>query len=148
MPFVFVGFAFASHAERLAGAASSPDWLIIGPPCKAKSSAPATDSCEEVALPVSSEVVGPDFNDASLIYIPWRDVAGSNEIPQPLSGVRVDLVVVGAIHSLAVLSRLAPGVWNFGVSGIAQLLPEVSYAHTVSRCVRTRRGFVVSVDML
>lgn len=94
---------------RLAGARACPNRSVVGPACRSQGVAPDPDAGEEVALDVAAEVVGADFNDAALIYIPWRDVAGRNEIAQPLGGVGVDLVVVGATaHFVSALSNRGP----------------------------------------
>jgi hypothetical protein len=96
---LIVETAFApGPAEGLAGAASGPCVLAIRPPGLSEGVAPDPDPGEEVALGVSPEVVGPNKSNVSLIYVAWRDVARGDEVPQPLRGVWVDLVVVGG-HS-------------------------------------------------
>jgi hypothetical protein len=53
MAWISVAHLLASGAEGLAGAASGPDWLVVGPSTKSKSIAPAGNSGEEVMLGVS-----------------------------------------------------------------------------------------------
>ena len=105
MPVVFVGFAFACHAERLAGATPGPDLLVVAPAGEPEAKPPATDPGEEVALPVSAEVVGLNKSDVSLIYVTWRDVACRNEIAEPLRGVWVDFVVVRTDHAPCIVPK-------------------------------------------
>jgi hypothetical protein len=47
---------FASSAEWLAGARSSPNRGICRPPCKLKGARPSSDACEEVALGIALKV--------------------------------------------------------------------------------------------
>lgn len=94
MPFVLVGFALSCHAERLAGAASGPHWLVVRPAGEAQPEAPSADAGKEVALGIAGELGGLNKSNVSLIYVTWRDVAGSDEVPKPLSRIRVDFVVV------------------------------------------------------
>jgi hypothetical protein len=57
----------SSDAERRARTASRPNRSVIGPSGEAQGVAPHSDSSEEMALAESSEVIGLDFFDASLI---------------------------------------------------------------------------------
>jgi hypothetical protein len=98
MPVVFVGFAFSCHAERLAGAATRPGRLVVWHPCEPQGSTPSTDTGEEVALGISSEVVGLNKSNVPFIDITWRYVPSSDEIAEPLRSVGVDLVVIGTAH--------------------------------------------------
>jgi len=82
------------NTERLAGTRAGPDGLIVRPSGKSKGVGPAADAGEEVALSESSKVCRRDVGDASLIDHPIRDVAGSNQVPQPCRRVGVDFVVV------------------------------------------------------
>lgn len=86
----------ASDAVGLAGAATCPDWLVVSPARESQRVAPTADAREEVALPVSPEVVGPNKSNVSLIYVARRDVASRNEVAEPLSSVWINLVVVSA----------------------------------------------------
>jgi len=87
--------AFAGGGEGLAGTRSCPNRSVVGPPCKPESERPSADAGEEMALSIASEVVGPHVDDAALVNIAWRDVAGRDEVSEPLSGIRVNLAVVG-----------------------------------------------------
>ena len=55
--FILKACSDAGRAERLAGAGAGPDFVIIGPAGKPEGVAPDPDSGEEMALPVSSQVV-------------------------------------------------------------------------------------------
>jgi hypothetical protein len=48
-----------------------------------------------MALCVASKVIGVNVLYAAFIDVAGRDVAGGNEVAEPLGRVRVDLVVVG-----------------------------------------------------
>jgi len=63
MPFVVERFAFAGRAEGLAWAGTRPDFPVVWPPGKAQSVRPDPDAGEEVALGVSSQVVGPNIDN-------------------------------------------------------------------------------------
>lgn len=90
--------SFPGRAEGLAGAGAGPNRSSVVPTCASQGVAPDTDPGEEMALDVSPEVVRINVTDASLIYVPRRDVAGRDEVPQPLGGIGINLVVVSAIH--------------------------------------------------
>ena len=53
-----------------------------------------------MTLRVTVQIVGAHVCNGSFVNIAWRDQTGGNEVAQPLCGVGVDLVVVGA-HSAA-----------------------------------------------
>jgi hypothetical protein len=95
VPLVIEPCSATCRAERLARRRSCPDGLVVGPPCKSKRIAPDADASEEVALGVSGNVIGSDVSDVSLIYISRCNHVGVDQVAQPLSAVRVDLVVVG-----------------------------------------------------
>lgn len=104
VPFVAGALLLSRRAEWLAGAASGPDGPVIWPACESQCVGPDTDASEEVALRVPSEVVGFDILDAPFVHVARRNVAGGNQVPQPLRGVGVNLVVVGA-HAFPFLYR-------------------------------------------
>jgi hypothetical protein len=60
---IFPAFLFSSTAERLAGAASCPDWLIFRPSGKLQSNRPTSDSGEEMALSKLSKFIWLDVGD-------------------------------------------------------------------------------------
>jgi hypothetical protein len=105
--------SFSGCTERLAGAGSSPNGSIIWPSCEPQCVAPDADAGEEVALSIPSEVVGFDILDAPFVNITGRNVTGRNQIPQPLRGVRVNLVVVGD-HAFP--SCIVPGSTRAGTA--------------------------------
>jgi hypothetical protein len=96
----FVGMAFplASARKRLTWTGASPDGLVVGPSGKAKGEAPSADAGEEMALGVADEVVRPDIDDAPVVNVARRDQAGQDEVAQPLSRIRIKLVIISAAH--------------------------------------------------
>jgi len=54
-----------------------------------------------VALGISAQVIRLHLEDGSLIYVTRRDVAGCDQIAQPLGSVLVNLVVIGAHRVLS-----------------------------------------------
>lgn len=64
-------------------------------PHAAKGKIPSTDPGEEMTLAVSGQVLGLHFLDVSIIDCPFGNVAGFNEVSQPLGRVGGILVVVG-----------------------------------------------------
>jgi hypothetical protein len=68
---------------------------IIGPPREAEGDRPSSDASEEMALGVAAQIVGLHVHDASLVNVAWRDVAGCDEVAEPLRCIGVDLVIVG-----------------------------------------------------
>ena len=94
MPLVTKPSAFACCAERLAGARACPNWAIVSPPSAAQGVAPDPDAGEEMALGVGSQVVGSDIGQASFIYVAGRDMPCSDQVSQPLSGIRIKFVVI------------------------------------------------------
>jgi hypothetical protein len=56
---------------------------------------PDTNAGEEVALRESGKITRADIFDTPFINDAWRDVAGLNQVPQPLGSVWVNLVVIG-----------------------------------------------------
>lgn len=98
MPLVSKPSAFACRAERLAGATSCPNWLIIRPSRLSQGVGPDADTGEEVALCETSQVVWTDIFNAPFVYFAGRDVSGFYQVTQPRCGVGVYLVVVGGGH--------------------------------------------------
>src|ERR1017187_428700 len=63
MPFVVERFAFTGRTEGLAGARTGPDFPVVWPSCEPQGVAPDSDSSEEVALGVSSEIIWSNFGN-------------------------------------------------------------------------------------
>lgn len=101
VPFVVDSCLFAGSAEGLAWAASGPDWPVVRPSGVAQGMGPDADPGEEVALGEFKQVVGSHIGDAPLIYDAISEVAGSYQVAQPLSCIRVDLVVISPLHWFA-----------------------------------------------
>jgi hypothetical protein len=91
--------AFAGDGEGLAGARSGPERPIVSPTGEPGGKRPSTDPGEEVALGVFSEIVWSDIGNASFVNVAGRDVAGRDQVAQPLGRIRVELVVIGG-HAL------------------------------------------------
>lgn len=104
MPLVSKPSAFACRAERLARTGSSPDGAIVGPSGEAKGVGPAADPGEEVTGSEAGEVCGSDIPDIPCVYLTLRQMSGGNEVPQPVGGIRIDLVVV--MHEYEIGSRV------------------------------------------
>lgn len=100
MPLVSKPSASACRAERLAGTRSCPNWRVVRPPSQSEGEGPSAKSSEEVALIVSSKVVGSYISNIPFVNVSRRDVTASDEIAQPLSGIRVYFIVVGASHGV------------------------------------------------
>jgi hypothetical protein len=95
VPLVIKPAAFACRGERLAWAGSGPHGTVIRPSGEPQGVGPSANAGEEMALGVASEVVGPHVCDRPLVNVAWGDVTGFNEVAEPLSGIGVNLVVVG-----------------------------------------------------
>jgi hypothetical protein len=96
------GFALPGGAERLAGATARPNRSVVGPASHSKSERPPADAGEEVVLRVTPEIIRGNVTYVSLIHIPRRNAAFSNEISQPLRGVKVILVVISLSRGFCV----------------------------------------------
>lgn len=88
----------ASDAVGLAGDAAGPRRALVRPSGDPERSGPSADAGEEMALPVSSEVVGVNKSNVPFIDIARRYVPRRDEIAEPLRGVGVDFVVVRTGH--------------------------------------------------
>lgn len=97
MPLISKPSAFTCLAERLARAAGGPDRSAVGPAGASQGEGPDTDSGEEMALGESVQVDGSYIFNASFVHDARRDVAGVDEVAQPLGGVVIEFVVVGEI---------------------------------------------------
>jgi hypothetical protein len=100
---VIEAFPFPGGGEGLAGAGASPNRSVIGPSCESESVAPDSDSGEEVALGVAAQLGRVEVDDGSLIDNAGSDVAGGDEVAEPLCSIGIDLVVEGG-HGLIALS--------------------------------------------
>lgn len=90
--------ALSETAERLTGATSGPNRSGVGPSGNLQRPRPSADAGEEMALGESVKVAGAHVNDASLVNVAARDCAGGDEVAEPLSGIRIVLIVVGTQH--------------------------------------------------
>lgn len=119
MPLVCKPSAFTCRAERLARATASPHGSITRPSGKVQGVGPSADAGEEVALSVSVQVFWGDILDTPFIHVARRDMAGFNQVSQPLRRVRIYFVVVGG--------HVAP---RFGVTRRIWVLSGVCPANT------------------
>lgn len=85
--------AFARDREPLTGAGPTPDGAIVFPSGSTQGVAPDSDPGEEMALGKAPVVLWLDIDDRPFIHEPRRYVAGLDQIPRPLTGVGIDLVV-------------------------------------------------------
>ena len=79
---------------RLTGARAGPNRSRVIPSGESERVTPHSDAGKEVDLSIGLEVVVADIDYAPLIDIARRDMACTDEISQPLRGIRIDLVVV------------------------------------------------------
>jgi hypothetical protein len=82
------------RAEGLARAASGPEGLVVRPSSQSSCEGPSTDPREKMALREFSELIGLHLLDASLVDDAGRNVAGINQVSQPLGCIRVNFVVI------------------------------------------------------
>jgi hypothetical protein len=94
MALVSEAFLLACGAERLARATSRPDGPVVGPSGLAQGVAPDADPCEEVTLVETKKVIRLNFRDTALINFTFRQVSSRDQVPEPLRGVWVYLIVV------------------------------------------------------
>ena len=94
MAFIGKTLLLACGAERLARAASRPDGSVVGPSGLAQGIPPDADPCEEVALVETKKVIRLNFCDTALIDFTFRQVSCRDQVPEPLRGVWVYLIVV------------------------------------------------------
>lgn len=90
----------------MAGAGSSPDGTVVGPPGLSQGVAPDADAGEEVTLVESVKIVGLNIHNAPFVHDAVSDVPGLDEFPQPLGRELVVLVVVCA-HVLSLIAGMA-----------------------------------------
>ncbi|MCY1300997.1 hypothetical protein D9M70_505860 [compost metagenome] len=86
--------SFACLGERLARTGTGPNRSTIWPAGAPKGDGPCADTGEEMALGVRAEVIGVHVLDRSFIYVAWRDVAGGNQVAEPLRGIGLNFVVI------------------------------------------------------
>jgi hypothetical protein len=98
--FVIARLAFAGGREGLAGAGTGPNRSVVGPSGEPEGDGPPSDPGEEVTLSITAEIICGYVLYVSLIHIPARNLALSDEISEPLRGIGVVLVVVGGHFSL------------------------------------------------
>ena len=98
MPRVICAGSLSGGAEGLTGTVPGPDGPVVGPLGESERGAPASDPGEEVALRVACEVIGCHVLDIARVHVARRDVAGRDQVAEPLRGIRLVLVVVGAAH--------------------------------------------------
>ncbi len=66
----------------------------IGPANEAQRAGPTAKSGKEMALDVAGKVGRPNISDRSFVNVAGRDVAGFDEVAEPLGGIGVNLVVI------------------------------------------------------
>ena len=125
VPFVLLADLLPRDGKGLAGAASGPEFAFVRPSSQSSSEGPSSNACEEMALRVALEVIGTDIHDAPFINIAGRDMAGGNQVAQPLGGVWIKFVVVGAAHAAALPPMsLRACSSSAGVTVVVPLVPK------------------------
>ena len=104
VPLVSKPSSFACRAERLARTGTSPNRSVVCPSCRSQGMGPDANAGEEMALREAAQVAGEDIFDTPFIHIARRNVAGFNQVAQPLRGCRVDFVVVERIVDWSTLT--------------------------------------------
>lgn len=92
----FVGMAFSESRarKRLTRTTGGPDLSFAGPFGESQGETPAADAGEEVALVVSFEIGGFDFDDGSLVNISNWNESFADECAQPGAGFWIDFIVI------------------------------------------------------
>ena len=93
MPLIVKPSAFTCRGERLARAATSPHGSTSRESGKGQGVGPPCDAGKEMTLGVGSELIRGDVLDAAFVNDAGGDVAGCDQVAEPLRGVGVDLVV-------------------------------------------------------
>jgi hypothetical protein len=83
VPLVSKRSSFACRAERLARTGTGPNRSVVRPSSASKRVAPDADSCEEMALGVSAQVVWSNIFYAPGVYVARRNVALADQFAQP-----------------------------------------------------------------
>ena len=86
---------FPGQREGLAGAGACPHFTVCGPAGKAQRQVPSPDAREKMHSAHPGKFIGHDGLDVSLVNGSIGYLPGFAEVPQPLGGVLVMLVVVG-----------------------------------------------------
>lgn len=105
VPFVVCTGSFARDRERLAGAASSPQFAVVGPAGESGSERPSADAGEEMALAVSHKVIWFNIDNAPGVHVTGRDQALGDQVAQPLGREGFDFVVVAGHPCLHTRTR-------------------------------------------
>jgi hypothetical protein len=95
VPLVSKPSSLACRAERLTRTGTSPNRSVIRESGAAKREAPNSDAGEEVALREAVKVSRSNVLDASLVNDSGCDVAGCDEVAQPLCCAGIVFVVIG-----------------------------------------------------
>ncbi|MCY1542796.1 hypothetical protein D9M68_785630 [compost metagenome] len=110
VPLVSKPKSFACLAERLARTGTGPNRSTIWPAGATKGEGPDTDPGEEMALGVGAQVIGVHVLDRSFVHVARRDVPGGDQVAEPLRGIGVVLVVVGAHATSSAFARALQGL--------------------------------------
>jgi hypothetical protein len=95
VPFIGFTLSLSRARKRLTWTGAGPNSAVIGPPGEPERVGPSADASKEVALEISVKLSCPDIGDVPLINFARRNVSGFDEVSQPLSGIGVNLVVIG-----------------------------------------------------
>ncbi len=98
--FVFEAFLATGGRERLTRARAGPNLTVFRPSGVLEGEGPRPDSSKEVALAVSSKIIGRNLSNGAGVYISFRQDTSSDQSPHPIGGVFLDFVVVDRHQAL------------------------------------------------
>ena len=129
--------SLSSARKRLTGNGAGPDGPLVGPSGEPERMAPAADPGEEVALRVAFELIRRDLFDASLVHVAGRDQPLGDQVPQPLGGIRLDLVVVSC-HDVSPLASCINRPPLKSGTALARISFALSLSGSAVRCFSRR----------
>jgi hypothetical protein len=95
MAFVRFSRSLARCREGLAGARACPNRPICWPAGELQGVVPSSDSGEEMAAGKAFEVFCFDIDNAPFVNGPWSNKVSGNQLTEPSSGTRFDVIVKG-----------------------------------------------------
>jgi hypothetical protein len=93
VPLVSKPSSLACRAERLARTGTSP-YLASSPAGLIECVIPDGNPGKEVQSVIPGKVIWSDIFNTALIYVPFSNPPFSHQIAKPLSGIRINLVVI------------------------------------------------------
>jgi hypothetical protein len=99
MPFIIGASTLPRDRKGLTWATSCNENKLIWPSSKTGGMRPSSNPGEEVVLGEASEGVGVDVFDRYLVNISITNQSFLDEVPEPLGGVGIVLVIIGVSHA-------------------------------------------------